>query len=98
MALTSERTVRLAAPSLRAVVRIVAIVVACAVLLYLAWRLRDVLRLIVISVFLAVALLPVVDALDARVHVPRAVVILSLYAVLAAGVVLVGAVVVPSMA
>src|SRR3954469_4809790 len=97
MAPTSERTVRLAAPSLRAVLRIVAIVVACAVLLYLAWRLRDVLRLIVISVFVALALLPVVDALDVRVRVPRAAIILGLYAALAAGVIVVGAVVVPSM-
>jgi predicted PurR-regulated permease PerM len=93
----ADQTVRLAAPSPRAVVRIVAIVVACAVLLYLAWRLRDVLRLVVISVFLALALLPVVDAIDARVRVPRAAIILSLYAALAAGVIVVGVVVVPSM-
>jgi predicted PurR-regulated permease PerM len=81
----------------RTVVRVVAIVVACAVSLYLAWRLRDVLRLVVISVFLALALLPVVDAIDARVRVPRAAIILSLYAALAAGVIVVGVVVVPSM-
>jgi predicted PurR-regulated permease PerM len=92
-----DRPVRLAAPSLKAVVRIVAIVVACAVFLYLAWRLRDVLRLMVISVFVALALLPVVDAIDARVRaVPRAAIILGVYAVLAAGVVVVGVVVVPS--
>src|SRR3954464_2703214 len=88
-----DQRVRLAAPSARAVLRIVAIVVACAVLLYLAWRLRDVLRLIVISVFVALALLPVVDALDVRVRVPRAAIILGLYAALAAGVIVVGAVV-----
>jgi len=92
-----DHTVRLAAPSPRAVVRVVAIVVACAVALYLAWRLRDVLRLVVISVFLALALLPVVDAIDARIRVPRAAIILSVYAALAAGVVVVGVVVVPSM-
>jgi hypothetical protein len=86
----ADPTVRLAAPSLSAVARIVAIVVACAMLLYLAWRLRDVLRLVVISVFLALALLPVVDAIDARVRVPRAAIILSLYAALAAGVIVVG--------
>jgi hypothetical protein len=40
--------VRLAAPSLKCVLRIVAIVVACAFFLYLAWRLRDVVRLVVI--------------------------------------------------
>jgi len=92
-----DRPVRLAAPSLRAVVRIVAIVVACALFLYLAWRLRDVLRLVVISVFVALALLPVVDAIDSRIRVPRAATILAIYAALAAGVVVVGVVVVPSM-
>jgi predicted PurR-regulated permease PerM len=91
-----DRPVRLAAPSLKAVLRIIAIVVACALFLYLAWRMRDVLRLVVISVFVALALLPVVDAIDAHVRVPRAAVILALYAVLAAGVVVVGVVVVPS--
>ena len=76
----ADGTVRLAAPSARTVVRVIAIVAACAVLLYLAWRMRDVLRLVVISVFLALALLPVVDAIDARVRVPRAAIILSIYA------------------
>jgi predicted PurR-regulated permease PerM len=94
----APRPVRLAAPSLRGVVRIVAIVVGCAFALYLTWLLRGVLRLVVISVFLALALIPVVDALDRRARVPRAVVILALYAALGGGVVLIGAVVVPSMA
>src|SRR5215218_1562528 len=93
----ADQTVRLAAPSARTVLRVVAIVVACAMLLYLVWRLRDVLRLVVISLFLALALLPLVDAIDARVRVPRAAIILSLYAALAAGVIVVGVVVVPSM-
>jgi predicted PurR-regulated permease PerM len=93
----ADRPVRLAAPSPKAVVRIVAIVVACAIGLYLAWRLRDVLRLVVISLFVALALLPIVDAIDARVRVPRAAIILALYLTLAAGVVVVGVVVVPSM-
>src|SRR4051795_7662055 len=92
----ADRPVRLAAPSPKAVVRIVAIVVACALFLYLAWRLRDVLRLVVIALFVGLALLPVVDAIDARVRVPRAAIILALYVALAAGVVVVGAVVVPS--
>jgi predicted PurR-regulated permease PerM len=93
----ADRPVRLAAPSMKAVLRIVAIVVACAIGLYLAWRLRDVLRLVVISVFVALALLPIVDAFDSRVRVPRAAIILALYLALAAGVVVVGVVVVPSM-
>src|SRR4051794_16045250 len=91
-----DRPVRLAAPSLKAVLRIVAVVVACALFLYLAWVLRDVLRLVVISVFVALALLPVVDAVDTRVRIPRAAIILAVYAALAAGVVVVGVVVVPS--
>jgi predicted PurR-regulated permease PerM len=95
--LDADRPLRLAAPSLKGVVRIIAIVVACAIVLYLAWRLRDVVRLIVISLFVGLALLPVVDALDTKVRIPRAAIILALYAVLAAGVVVVGAVVVPSM-
>jgi predicted PurR-regulated permease PerM len=93
----ADQPVRLATPSLKAVVRIVAMVVACAIGLYLAWRLRDVLRLVVISVFVALALLPIVDAFDRRVRVPRAAIILALYVTLAAGVVVVGVVVVPSM-
>jgi predicted PurR-regulated permease PerM len=47
------------------------------VVLYLAWRLRDVLRLAIISVFLALAPLPVVDAIEAHARVPRAAVIVS---------------------
>ena len=89
--------VRLAPPSLKAIVRIVAVVVACAIVIYLTWRLRDVVRLVAISLFVALALLPVVDAIDARIRVPRSAIILALYAALATGVVVVGAVVVPSM-
>jgi predicted PurR-regulated permease PerM len=93
----AETSVRLAAPSLKAVLRILAIVVACAAVLYLTWRLRDVVRMVAIALFLALALNPVVDAIDGRVRVPRAAVILALYVTLAAGVVVVGVVVVPSM-
>lgn len=49
--------VRLATPSLQAVVRLVAIVVACAVVLYLTWQLRDVARLVIIALFVALTLL-----------------------------------------
>lgn len=90
--------VRLAAPSLKAVVRIVAIVVACAAALYLTWQVRGVLRLVVIALFVALALNPLVDAIHGRTRAPRAAVILSLYLALAGGVVVVGVVVVPSMA
>src|SRR3954469_21852470 len=89
-------TVRPAAPSLRGVVRLVAIVAACAVALYLVWRTRDVLRLAAIALFVALTLNPVVDAAERRVRVPRAAIILALFAALAGGVVVTGAVVVPS--
>src|SRR4051794_4595459 len=89
-------TVRLAAPSLRGVVRLVIIVAVCAVALYLVWRTRGVLRLAAIALFVALTLNPIVDAVDRRVRLPRVGVILLLYAVLASGVVVTGAVVVPS--
>jgi uncharacterized membrane protein len=68
----ADPTLRLAAPSLRAVARIVAMLVACAVLLYLAWRVRDVLRLVVISVFLALARCCRSSTRSTRVSVCRA--------------------------
>jgi predicted PurR-regulated permease PerM len=89
--------VRLAAPSLRGVVRILLVMVACAIVLYLAWRIGEVIRLVAISLFLSLALLPIVDALDRAKRVPRAVVILAIYVVLTAAVAVVGDVVVPSM-
>jgi predicted PurR-regulated permease PerM len=91
------RTVRLAAPSLGGIVRAVLIVAACGVGLYLVWRVRGVLRLAAIAVFLALALNPVIDAICAKTRLPRALTILSVYVALVAGVVVIGAVVVPSM-
>jgi predicted PurR-regulated permease PerM len=80
------------------VLRLVLILVACAAVLYLAWQLQKVIRLAAISLFLALALLPITDRLDRARHVPRAVVILVIYLLLAAAVVVIGDVVVPSMA
>lgn len=94
---TEMPTVRLAAPSLRGVVRILLIAVACGIALYLLWRVRGVVRLVGISLFLALALIPVVDALDSRIPVPRAVLILGVYVVLIVSVVVIGYVVVPSL-
>jgi predicted PurR-regulated permease PerM len=91
------RTVRLAAPSLRGVVRFVLIVVACAVAFYLMWRLRDVIRLLAISVFLALTLIPAVDAVCKAIRVSRSMVILGVYILLFAGVAVVGYVVIPSL-
>ena len=90
-------TIRLAAPSLGGVVRLVAIVVACGIALYLLWRVRGVVRLVGISLFFAVALLPVVDALDTKLRLPRALLILLVYVVLIAAVAVIGYVVVPSL-
>jgi predicted PurR-regulated permease PerM len=91
------RTVRLAAPSLRGVVRFVLIVVACGVAFYLAWRLRDVVRLLAISLFLALTLMPIVDAVDNATRAPRGLVILGVYIALIACVAVVGYVVIPSL-
>jgi predicted PurR-regulated permease PerM len=90
-------TIRLAAPSPRAVVRLVMIAVACGIALYLLWRVRGVVRLVGISLFFALALVPVVDALDNRLRLPRALLILLVYLLLIAGVAVIGYVVVPSL-
>jgi len=91
------RLVRLATPSLGGIVRAVLILAACAIGLYLVWRVRGVIRLVAISLFLALALFPLVDAITARTRLPRALVILITYLVLIAGVAVVGYVVVPSL-
>ena len=64
-------SVRLAAPSLRGVLRFVLILVACGIALYLLWRVRGVVRLVAISLFLGLALLPVVDAVCTGSRMPR---------------------------
>jgi len=89
--------VRMASPSLRGVVRTVLIVTACAIGLYLVWRIRIVVRLVAISLFFALTLLPMVDALERKTRAPRAVIILAVYAVLIAAIALIGYVVAPSM-
>ncbi len=66
MLVSEAPRVRLVAPSLRGVLRIVLITVGCAIALYLVWRVRTVVRLAGISVFLALALIPVVDSFDRR--------------------------------
>jgi predicted PurR-regulated permease PerM len=94
---TLPPTIRVAAPSLRAIVRLVMIVVACGIALYLLWRVRGVVRLVGISLFFALALLPVVDALDHKLRLPRALLILLVYFLLIAAVAVIGYVVVPSL-
>lgn len=89
--------VRLSTPSVGAVVRAVIILTACALVLYVVWRVRVVIRLVAISLFLALALIPVVDALATKVRVPRALIILMVYVVLIVSVAVIGYVVVPSL-
>ncbi len=89
--------VQLTAPSFAGVVRAVLILTACAIVLYLVWRVRTVVRLGAISVFLALAMLPLVDAVAGRVRMPRTLIILGLYIVLIASVAVIGYVVVPSL-
>jgi predicted PurR-regulated permease PerM len=96
-AITEPAVVRLATPSLRGVLRIVLTLIGCAIVLYLLWRVRTVVRLVGISLFLALALVPVVDSLERHARLPRAVIILAVFVVLIATVAVVGAVVVPSM-
>ncbi|MGO9971685.1 MAG: AI-2E family transporter [Solirubrobacteraceae bacterium] len=95
---TSEgAAVRLAAPSFRGVVRIVVVLIACAIAVYLTWRVRGVVRLLAISLFLALALVPIVDAAGSKIRLPRAMIILAVYVILIGGVIVVGYVVVPSL-
>jgi AI-2E family transporter len=94
---TETPTIRLAAPSVRGVVRVVAILVVSGILLYLLWRVRAVVQLVGISLFLALALMPVVDALDNRIRLPRGLLILLVYVLLIAAVAAIGYVVVPSL-
>jgi predicted PurR-regulated permease PerM len=54
-------------------------------------------RLAAISLFLGLAMLPIVDALDRRTRMPRAMSILVVYLALIAAIVVIGALVVPSL-
>jgi predicted PurR-regulated permease PerM len=92
----SDTRVRVAAPSPGGIVRLLLVVVGCAIALYLLWRVRAVIRLGAISIFLAFAMLPVVDALDRHSRLPRAMIILLVYVLLMAAVAVIGYVVVPS--
>jgi len=77
--------------------RAVAVIAVMAVALYVLYRLREVVGLVAVSVFTAVALAPGVAALR-RLRVPRALAILLVYAVILAGMFGVGLVVVPPVA
>jgi predicted PurR-regulated permease PerM len=89
--------VRLAAPSFRAVVRMMLIFSACGICLYLLWRVRGVVQLVAISVFFSLALIPMVDAVCNVTHARRAPAILGIYLILIAAVAVIGYVVIPSL-
>jgi predicted PurR-regulated permease PerM len=92
-----QRVIRLAPPSLGGVVRLVLILAACVIFLYFLWRVRVVIRLIGISLFVALALFPVVDAIDTRVRLPRSLIILAVYLALIISVLVIGYLVVPAL-
>jgi predicted PurR-regulated permease PerM len=85
------------APSTRTIVRIVLTVVACGLALYLLYLVRDVLLLLFLSVFLAIALGPPVEFLG-RHGVPRGFSILLVYLSVLLAIVLIGLIVVPPIA
>jgi predicted PurR-regulated permease PerM len=87
---------RFGAPTVRGVVRLVVIVAACAGALYVLYLTRGVLKIVVIAGFTAMALGPVVDAVQ-RARVPRACAIVVVYLACALAIVGIGALVVPSI-
>ena len=89
--------VTLAAPPLGGVLRVVLMLVAVALAMYLIWRIRSVIELLAISMFFAFALFPVVDAVAVRTRARRGLVILAVYLVLAVLIALIGYVVIPSL-
>jgi predicted PurR-regulated permease PerM len=89
--------VRLAAPPISGVLQMVLLLVATGFGLYLVWRLRGVIQLLAISLFFAFALFPVVDAVSVKTRLPRAIVILAVYVILAMLILLIAYVVIPSL-
>jgi predicted PurR-regulated permease PerM len=89
--------VRLMAPTARGLARTVLLIAACAGGLYVLYLVRNVIRLVAIALFLAIALMPLVDTIS-RGRVPRAVAILGLYLALGAAVLGIGVVIVPAVA
>src|SRR3954453_22725772 len=87
---------QLGTPSLRGVARLVAIVAATAGALYLLWLVRDVVRILVIAVFTATALGPLVDAVQ-KARLPRAWAIVAVYLACALAGAGTGALVAPSI-
>jgi predicted PurR-regulated permease PerM len=87
---------RLDTPSLLGVVRLMAIVAGCVGAVYLLYLTRGVVKILAIAGFTAMALGPVVDAVQ-RLRLPRAWAIVLVYAVCLVAIAGVGALLVPSI-
>jgi predicted PurR-regulated permease PerM len=83
-------------PSVRAIARIVLVTAAIVAALYILWRLRSVIGLVLIAIFFALAIAPAVNWLDRR-RVPRPLAILLVYLSIAAGIFGIGLLVVPPL-
>ena len=83
-------------PSVRAIARIVLVTAAIIAGLYLLYRLRNVIGLVLIAIFFALAIAPAVNWLD-RHRVPRPLAILLVYLSIAAAIFGIGLVVVPPL-
>src|SRR5262249_32721167 len=88
---------RIDTPSLPGVVRLIAIIAACAGALYVLYLTRGVVKLLVIAVFTAVALAPAGDAVQ-KAKLPRAWSILIVYLAAAIAIAGIAALMVPSVA
>jgi predicted PurR-regulated permease PerM len=83
-------------PSVRAIVRVVLVIVGILAALYLIYLVRSVLGLFLIAVFFALAIAPAVNFLENR-RVPRSLAILLVYLSIAAGIFGIGLLVVPPL-
>ncbi len=81
---------------MRAITRTVLVIAAILVALYMTWKLRNVIGLILIAVFFALAIAPAVNWLDDH-RVPRPIAILGVYVGIAAAIFGIGLVVVPPL-
>jgi predicted PurR-regulated permease PerM len=83
-------------PSVRAIVRVVLVIVGILAALYLVYLVRSVLGLFLIAVFFALAIAPAVNFLENR-RVPRSLAILLVYVSIAGGIFGIGLLVVPPL-
>src|SRR3954447_23679946 len=87
---------QLGTPSLRGVARLVAIVAATAGAMYVLWLTRDVLKILLIAVFTATALGPLVE-LAQKARLPRSWAIVTVYLACALAIAGTGALITPSI-